>query len=181
MTRQPSALALWPVLALASLCAAGPAYAQLSGTGMTLTSDKPVQVDGDRLEVLEDQGLAIFEGNVRVVQGDTVLRTGKLVIHYARNPDGSPATGGADIERLEASAGVNIQSGKQIATGETGSYDMASEVMVLSGKRVTLSEDGNIATGCKLTVNMRTSRAKLEGCGSGGSRPTILINPQNRP
>ena len=181
MTRQPAVSAFRLALAVLCLGTAVPAFAQLSGSGMSLTADQPVQVDGDRLEVREDQGLAIFEGNVRVVQGETVLRTGKLVIHYARNPDGSPATGGTQIDRLEVSNGVNIQSGRQVATGETGTYDMASETMVLSGKRVTLSEDGNVATGCKLTVNMRTSRARLEGCGSGGSRPTILINPQNRP
>ncbi len=158
-----------------------PVQAQLSGSAMTMTSDKPVQVDGDRLEVLEDQGKAIFEGNVRVVQGETILRTGKLEIYYVRNADGSVATGGAQIDRLEASNGVNIQSGTQVATGETGTFDMASEILTLSGKRVTLSEDGNVATGCKLTVNMRNSRAKLEGCGTGASRPTILIQPQNRP
>ena len=157
-----------------------PAAAQLSGDGFALSGDEPVQVDGDRLEVLEDQGLAVFEGNVRVVQGPTVLRTGKLVIHYARDGDGSLAAGGTQIERLEASGGVNIQSENRVATGEQGTFDMASEMLTLSGSRVTLSEDGNVATGCRLTVDMRANRSRLEGCGDRSSRPTILLQPQNQ-
>ncbi len=152
------------------------AFAQ--STGLGISSNQPVQVDGDKLEIFEEEGRAVFDGAVTVVQGALVLRTSKLTIHYAKNGEGSIATGGADIDRLVATGGVNIQSGKQKATGETGTYDMRNETLVLSGQRVTLSEDGNVATGCKLTVTTRNGRAKLEGCG-GSSRPTILLNPRS--
>jgi lipopolysaccharide export system protein LptA len=56
---------------------------------------------------------------------------------------------------------------------------MGTEVLVLTGKRVTLSDGGNVATGCKLTVAMQSGRAKLTGCGDSGSRPTILLQPQS--
>lgn len=172
-----------PILAAMLVWAlALPAAAQLAGGDFNLSGEGPVQVDGDRLEVLEDQGLAIFEGNVRVVQGETVLRTGRLVIHYVRDGSGAAttATGASQIDRLEASGGVNIQAGNRVATGEAGTYDMGTEVLTLTGKRVTLSEDGNVATGCRLTVDMRANRSRLEGCADAASRPTILIQPQNR-
>ncbi len=156
------------------------AWAQ-SSSGLGLTADKPVQINGDTFEILEDQALAIFTGSVVVVQDDTVLRTSKLTIHYEQNGENSGASissGGADIERLVATGGVNIQSGLQTATGDVGTYDMKSEIMVLSGERVTLSEDGTVATGCKLTVTTADNRAKLEGCSSS-SRPTVLIQPRN--
>ncbi len=152
-----------------------------SSSGLALSSDKPVQINGDTFEILEDQALAIFTGSVVVVQDDTVLRTSKLTIHYDQSGDNGGASissGGADIERLVATGGVNIQSGLQTATGDVGTYDMKSEIMVLSGERVTLSEDGTVATGCKLTVTTANNRAKLEGC-SGSSRPTVLIQPRN--
>ena len=151
----------------------------LSAGGLALNSDDPVQVEGDRLEIFEQEGRAVFDGNVTVVQGDTVLRTGKLVIRY--NTAGgtqSIGAGQADIERLEVSGGVNIASGQQVATGDQGFYDMAGEVLVLTGKRVTLTDQGNVATGCKLTVTMSNSRAKLEGCAGSSARPTILIQPK---
>ena len=148
-----------------------------NSTGLALSSDKPVQIDGDKLEIFEEEGKAIFTGAVSVVQDDTVLRTSSLTIFYAKGGEGSIATGAADIERLVAEGGVNIQSGQQVATGETGTYDMGNETFVLSGKQVTLSEDGNVATGCKLTVTQATGRARLEGCG-GSSRPSVLIQPR---
>lgn len=148
-------------------------------TGLQLSGDQPVQIEGDQLDVLEEQGTAIFTGNVRVVQGPTILRTGKLVIRYATGGESASITSGeSQIERLEASGGVNVRSERQVATGDTGVFDMRSEVLVLSGRSVTLSEDGNVATGCKLTIAMKTGRAKLEGCG-GGSRPTILLQPRS--
>ena len=156
------------------------AWAQ-SSSGLALSANKPVQINGDTFEILEDQGLAIFSGAVVVVQDDTVLRTSKLTIYYDQsgaNADASIASGGVDIARLVASGGVNIQSGQQTATGDTGTYDMKSEILVLSGERVTLSENGNVATGCKLTVTTANNRAKLEGCGAA-TRPTILIQPRN--
>lgn len=166
-------------IVIASLVSlSGSAFAQ-ENSSLALSSDKPVQIDGDRLEIFENEGKAIFSGAVSVVQDDTILRTSELTIFYVKGGEGSIATGAADIDRLVATGGVNIQSGKQVATGETGTYDMQTETFVLSGKRVTLSEDGNVATGCKLTVTQATGRAKLEGCG-GTSRPTVLIQPKNK-
>jgi len=167
------------IIAASILLCANSAFAQ-SSSGLGLSSDKPVQIDGDTFEILEEQGIAIFSGAVMVVQGQTVLKTSKLTIHYdmsGQSSGGSIATGGADIDRLVATGGVNIQSGQQNATGDTGTYDMKSQVLVLSGKRVTLSEDGTVATGCKLTVTTSNNRAKLEGCSSA-TRPTVLIQPR---
>lgn len=178
LMRRVAAMAALLFVALAF--SAGLALAQDRSTGLRLDSDQPVQVEGDTLEVLEDQRRAVFNGNVRVTQGETVLRTGRLVIYYGGgSTSGSITAGGSKIEKLEAAGGVNIQSGAQVATGDTGVFDMRTEVLVLSGKRVTLSEDGNVATGCKLTVSMKSGRATLTGCGDGGSRPTILLQPRS--
>lgn len=174
--RRVAAAAALPLMALIAF--AGVAIAQDRSTGLRIDSDRPVEIEGDKLEVIEEQRKAVFDGNVRVSQGDTVLRTGRLVIFYAGGQTSDSITaGGSRIERLEASGGVNIQSGTQVATGDTGEFDMRSEILVMTGKRVSLSEGGNIATGCKLTVAMKTGRATLSGCGAGGSRPTILLQP----
>ena len=163
------------------LCAMLPplsAFAQVGGDAFSLSGDQPVQVDGDRLEVRDDEGIAIFDGNVRVIQGETVIRTGRLVIHYLR--DGATGDPQSQIERLEASGGINIQSEGQAATGERATYNMVTETLTLSGDRVTLSEGGNVATGCLLTVDLPTGRSRLEGCADQATRPTVVIQPQNR-
>jgi lipopolysaccharide export system protein LptA len=51
---------------------------------------------------------------------------------------------------------------------------MKSEVLVLSGDKVVLSDGDNILTGCKLTVQMKTGLAQVEACGK---RVMMSITP----
>ena len=73
---------------------------------------------------------------------------------------------------------VIIKSEKQTATGDAGTFNMKSNIFQLTGSRVVLSEGGNVAVGCKLTVQMTTGKANLESCKNGG-RVQIMINPQS--
>ena len=137
------------------LSLAGVAAAQEGGrlTGIKLDGNKPIQIESDRLEVRESDGLAEFTGNVSVTQGPTLLKSGKMIVYY--NTDGgsgSAATGSADIDRLEVSGKVYVRSEKQVATGDAGSFDMRTEVLTLTGKEVVLTEGDNVIVGCKLTV-----------------------------
>jgi lipopolysaccharide export system protein LptA len=143
---------------------------------MRLSGDEPISIDAANLEVREAESLAVFTGNVDVVQGTTSLKTSKLVVHYAKG-GGSVATGTAAIERLEMSGKVVIRSAAQTATGDDATFDMKSNVFKLTGSQVVLSENGNVAAGCSLTVNMGSGKAQLQPCKNGG-RVTILINPK---
>ena len=58
-----------------------------------------------------------------------------------------------------------MKSDDQVATGDNGTFDMKTEMLVLSGKEVVLSEGTNVLVGCKLTVEMKTGQANVEGCG----------------
>lgn len=158
------------------------AVGQERATGLKLSGDEPIQIESDRLEVREEESRAIFIGNVSVVQGATRLRSGRMIVHYS--PDGgSASTGSADIERLEVDGKVYVKSESQEATGDRGTFDMASEVLVLTGERVVLTEGDNVVVGCKLTVHMKTGQARLEGChgdGSQGGRVKMLLQPQSQ-
>lgn len=150
-------------------------------SGLQLSGDEPIQIESDRLEVRESDSVAVFTGNVSVTQGPTLLKSGTMTVHYAQG-GGSAATGSADIERLEVDGKVYIKSDTQVATGDRGTFDMASEVMVLTGEEVVLSEGDNVIVGCKLTVQMKTGEAQLDGCGGdgGGGRVKMLMQPQQQ-
>lgn len=166
-------------LAAAMLPLAGAAFAQEGRmTGLKLDGDKPIQIESDRLEVRESEGVAIFSGNVAVVQGPTLLRSGKMTVYYDKD-GGSATTGSANIERLLVEGKVYVRSDNQVATGDQGSFDMRTEVLVLSGNEVVLSEGDNIIKGCKLTVQMATGLANVEGCKSDGGtgRVQMLLKP----
>ncbi|MCR4267352.1 LptA/OstA family protein [Nitratireductor sp. ZSWI3] len=152
-------------------------------TGLQLSGDKPIQIESDRLEVREGENVAVFSGNVSVVQGQTLLKSGRMTVYYLKD-GGSAATGSANIDRLEVDGNVYLKSENQVATGDRGTFDMKSEVLVLSGKEVVLSEGENVIVGCKLTVQMKNGQAKLDGCKGGNSdgRVKMLLTPgsQNR-
>ena len=173
---------LWAGGALAALVLAASAATAQEGrmTGLKLDGDKPIQIESDHLEVRENDGVAIFTGNVAVVQGAMLMRSGKMTVYYD-NQGGSVATGSANIDRLEVENKVYVKSETQVATADTGSFDMKSEVLVLSGKEVVLSEGDNVIVGCKLTVQMATGLANLEGCGdAGGGRVKMLLKPASQ-
>jgi lipopolysaccharide export system protein LptA len=184
---RPAAPALRTVAArgfAATLCGAAilasyAASAQESRlTQMRLDGSKPLSIDAQGLEVREAESIAVFSGNVDVAQDGTTLKTGKLVVHYARGGGGSVATGTAAIERLEMSGKVVIRSASQTATGDAATFDMASNTFRLTGSKVVLSEGGNVAIGCELLVRMASGEASLKPC-KGGGRVQILINPKS--
>lgn len=148
-------------------------------TGLQLDGDQPISIESSTLDVDDQAAVATFTGNVSVAQGPTQLRTGKLVVHYnnsgggqgGNSGGGSALPGGSSsIERLEASNKVYVKSEDQVATAERASFDMASNVVVMTGD-VVLSQGENVAEGCRLTIQMDTGRARLESSNCDGSSP----------
>ena len=142
--------------------------------GFGQDNDKPIQIEARELQVEDNSKVATFTGDVVVVQGETTLKTQRLKVFY----DGS-ATQGAqqDISRLEASGRVFITSKDQTATGDEANFDMATNMMVMTGREVVLSQGPNVVVGNKLTVNLTTGQADLEAPKSG--RVKVLIQPNS--
>jgi len=157
-------------------------------TGLQLSGDKPIQIESDKLEVRDADSIAIFTGNVSVVQGDTLMKSGVMTVHYAKSDAGgsaggtsSPiAPGASNIEKIEVDGKVYVKSKEQVATGDKGTFDLKTEVMTMTGKEVVLTEGQNVIVGCKLTVQMKTGAAQLDGCGDGGGRVKMLLQPKSQ-
>jgi lipopolysaccharide export system protein LptA len=141
-------------------------------SGLKLSGNQPIQIESDKLEVKEAESMAIFSGNVSVVQGPTLLKAGKMIVYYAKDGEGSATTGSANIDRLEVEGKVYVKSEAQVATGDHGTFDMKTEILTLEGKQVVLSEGPNVLTGCKLTVDMKSGLAEFGSC-----RVKTLLTP----
>lgn len=177
-----SKIAFRAAAAIALSCFAFSAFAQDRATSMRISADKPIQIESNKLEVREKESLAIFSGNVAVKQDKTLLKSATMKVYYKKDAakgvdSGSAATGSADIDRLEVSGGVYVRSDKQEATADEGDYDMDSEMLVLTGKKVVLAEGPNVVVGCKLTVHTKTGQARLDACKSTGGRVKMLLTP----
>ena len=160
---------------------AAPLLAQGADGGlgrMQFNSSEPIAIDADRLEVRENDGVAVFTGAVEVTQGETGMKAGRLNVFYAQGSGGSATTGTAQIERLEMFDKVVVRSATQTVTGDAGTFDMRSEVFTMTGDRVVLTEGDSVAVGCKLVVQMRTGKADLESCPQSSGRVQIMLTPR---
>lgn len=181
MKRRSGALmaaSLW--FALATLAMPAAAGAQDFGgafEGMR-DPDAPVEIEADRLEVIDKQGIAIFEGNVSVVQGSTLLKTRQLKVHYVGGE--GAGTAGGNVRRIEATGKVAVRSNDQTASADNAVVDMLKQVATLSGN-VSISQGKNIVTGCLLTIDLATNAATLEPCKSAanGGRVKMLFTPKS--
>ncbi|HLP67368.1 MAG TPA: LptA/OstA family protein [Rhizobium sp.] len=178
--RQNSVLVAGLLIAFGmSVAGSAPALAQATKSnldGLKLSNDKPIQIESDELQIREQEKVALFNGNVKVVQGTTVLQSGNMTVHY-RGDSTSVTSGNADIQKIDVTNKVFLSSGTQQATAESGYFDMDRQVFVLEGDRVVLSEGQNVFVGCKLTVQMNTGEAKLDSCGG---RVQIQLDPKSQ-
>jgi lipopolysaccharide export system protein LptA len=157
------------------LLGVAPSWAQSSASsqsGLKLSGDQPIQIESDKLEVRQADSMAVFSGNVTVTQGPTLLKAGKMEVYYVKDPNAakgaaagaSAMTGSANIDHLVVTNKVYIKSDDQIATGDKGNFDMKTQVLVLAGAEVVLSQGLNVLKGCKLTVQMKSGLAEVKGC-----------------
>ncbi|AQX20576.1 LptA/OstA family protein [Bartonella sp. WD16.2] len=152
-------------------------YAEEAHFGINLSNSKePIELHADSLEIRDKEGVAVFSGNVSIVQGERFMQTSQLIVYYDKAhkaigenkksiestlPIGFDVTG---IKKMEALGRVYIKIATQIATGDKGIFDRQSNRMILIGNKVVLRDNNNVATGCKLTVHMESGKAFLEGC-----------------
>jgi lipopolysaccharide export system protein LptA len=150
--------------------------------GFSQNQGKPIQIEAATLEVhdKEKQKYATFEGDVHVIQGDTDMRCKTLIVYYdddttaARKGASRPGQPGAppqqqqqqQIKRLDAKGGVIITQKDQVATGESGVYELRTSLMTLVGN-VVLTKGGDVIRGDRLWVNMNTGVSRVESAGQG--------------
>ncbi len=166
-----------------------PAFAQgLADTfaGFSSNSDEPINIEADSLNVDDNKKIALFAGNVRVVQGDVTLLTEQLQVDYLADSEGGQDQ---QIKRLEATGGLVVTQAENTLTGDWAVFEMAEE-MVTVGGGVVVSQGGNVLRGSKLIIDLKTGQTHMEadpgdgngdgeGDGNGNSRVRGLFVPKN--
>lgn len=160
------------------------------GTGTFGSGSKePISVEADHLEVFDKEKRAVYSGNVVVVQGESTMKSGKMIVFYANEgQDGTngqpaqnaaPALGnGNSLRRLETYEGTTIVSKDQIAVGNQGVYDKETNRMILTGN-VALTQNGNVTKGEKLVYDLNTGVAVVEAAPNSGRVKSLLVPNSN--
>lgn len=104
-----------------------PAYGQLAAR-----SDAPIDISGDAAEFQDN--VAVWTGNVRVVQDDSILHAERLEAEI--NEDG-------DFSTITATGEIRYSNGKEAITGRRAIFDneartitIYEDVIVTQGKQV---------------------------------------------
>ncbi len=126
-------------------------------TGFSTSSDQPIDIEADNLEVDDAVNTAIFRGNVRVVQGEMTLATAVLTVTYTEGEDG----GNQEISRMEATGSVVVNSAGNSVSGEWASFEMATRIIVFGGN-VVVSQGENVLRGDRLLINLNDNTTHLE-------------------
>jgi lipopolysaccharide export system protein LptA len=156
-------------LLVALLALAIPASAQtLAGSALRgHDTRQPVDVNADRVEVLDREAQAIFSGSVRVRQGSLNLQSNRVRVLYTRQGAGDP-----QIRRLDADGAVRLTSPSEQASARFAIYDVDNRLITLIGD-VRLSNAETSVRGNRLVIDLDSGRSTLDGgatAGQGASR-----------
>ena len=152
-------LALAPLALLLAPVPAGPAAAQQAHN-----SAAPIDFGADHIELQDKANRAVLSGSVTVRQGEMTLNAARMTVAYT----GQVVGGHPQVSRLDASGGVTVRRPAQTARSQYAIYDLNRRVVTMLGA-VSLTQGGNTVNGGRLTINLDTGRAVIDGSSVAGS------------
>jgi len=159
MTRRIAPLPIGLALALA---AAAPAFAQTRHN-----SSAPIDFASDRIELQDRANRVLLTGNVKIAQAEMTLTAARMTVAYT----GQITNGSPQVSRLDASGGVTVSRPDQTARSQYAVYDLNRRVITMVGG-VTLRQGANNVSGGRLSIDLDTGRATIDGSGvRGGTIP----------
>ncbi|SEL70329.1 lipopolysaccharide export system protein LptA [Sphingomonas palmae] len=160
------------LLTLTLLVVAAPAAAQSKHN-----TNAPIDFGADQIELQDKANRAVLTGNVAVRQAEMTLNAQRLNVAYT----GEVVDGNPQVSRLDASGGVTVRRPDQTARGQYAVYDLNRRVITMLGN-VRLTQGPNTVNGARLTINLDTGRAVIDGSAvAGGSGSGTGGNVQRAP
>ena len=123
----------------------------------------PISFDAGHIELQDKANRAILSGRVAVKQAEMTLNAERVTVAYTGQVvDGSP-----QVSRMDASGGVVVTRPDQAARSAFAIYDLNARVITMLGA-VTLTQGANTVRGGRMTINLDTGRAVVDGSAVGG-------------
>lgn len=144
------------------------------GFGVTASAENqpglPVQTNLEDLHATADK--VIFDsaehyaemfGNVKVTQGQTVITSNILKIHYHKKHQIKPnqLPGDDTVDKIAAKGNVRIELDSGIALSDEAVYHTKTKELILTGN-AKLIRGENTISGSKITINRENGRVTVE-------------------
>lgn len=154
------------------------AFSQISIAGICITllvftvglkvhaaGTEMIEVESDRLDVNKSKGEAVFQGNVKAVQGNIVIKGAILTLYLDSTTK--------KINKLIAEKNVYIKWDDKESTCDRATYTLPNRVLDLVGNAV-ITRGPEKVSGQKIMIDMITDRQIVEGGQTG--RVKLRVN-----
>ena len=122
--------------------------------------NRPVTIQADRLEYLDQGRKASYRGNVRLLAENTTLESDRLDVYFRGEAGGQ----NAEVDRAVAEGHVKVRQPARRATGDRAEYFAAEGKILLTGGPPTLrDEEKGFVTGQRLTFFIRDDTLLVDG------------------
>ncbi|MBN2331998.1 MAG: hypothetical protein JXO49_08950 [Deltaproteobacteria bacterium] len=133
----------------------------------TSSSSAPIDITADRLDIEQQHGKAVFQGDVLAKQEDMTVRSQIMTILFATEGESS------DVQEIIAENSVTITLGAKVATCETAHFYTNGNKLVLTGNPL-LKEGQNVIEGVKIIFFLDEDRSIVEGKTDARVKTTIF-------
>ena len=169
-----------PLALVLSLAWAVPAASQAVSALKGHDTHAPVDVAADRIEVQDKANRAILSGGATLKQAEMTLNAARMTVYYT----GQVLNGSPQVSRFDAAGGVTVTRPNQTARSQYAVYDLNKRIITMLGG-VSLNQGGNTINGARLTLNLDTGRAVIDGSSVAGSAtpsgaPSAVTNTGGR-
>ncbi|MAI07545.1 MAG: hypothetical protein CMF61_01165 [Magnetococcales bacterium] len=127
----------------------------------------PVNITSERMEVVQTENKAFFEGDVKVTYGAATMGSNTLEVLYSgENEQG-------DVKQVTALGGVIIVHGESTATGDKAVFTPQTSKVLVTGN-VVMSKEDNVLKGESLTYDLETGDMNLNNNEGDGRIKAIF-------
>ncbi|MDJ0278424.1 LptA/OstA family protein [Sphingomonas sp. 2R-10] len=126
-------------------------------------SNAPIDISANAIELQDKQRRAVFTGGAVFRQSTMTLNADRVVIAYT----GQITDGAPQATRIDATGNVVLTRPDQTARSRFAVYDINRRVVTMIGG-VRLTQGANTLNGGRLSIDLDTGRATIDGSGVGG-------------
>jgi lipopolysaccharide export system protein LptA len=140
------------------------AISALAGAQQRHDTNAPIDFGADHIELQDKANRAVLSGSVSVKQAEMTLNAARMTVAYT----GQVVGGSPQVSRLDASGGVTVRRPDQTARSQYAIYDLNRRVITMLGGVSLTQGGGNTVNGGRLTINLDSGRAVIDGSAVAG-------------
>ncbi|RII26584.1 MAG: lipopolysaccharide transport periplasmic protein LptA [Geobacter sp.] len=143
-----------------------------AGDPMSRRNDQPIKIKSNELFTDNAAGTATFVGKVVARQGDLVIYSDRLIVHYADKDK--------EVDRVEAFGNVRIVQENRRGEADHAVYERQLAKITLDGGKPKVSQGEDTVTGEVITYFLNDEKSVATGGKTGRVEATIQPKSKGR-